>query len=287
VPRNDVVQGRAFNRLTWYGARGALIETFQMFGGLNWTWQYDTFIADAIEGNGSLNATLTLRGGWKLNSEGLLGFYDFLPANYANYEVDQGGTLVPYQPPGGVDGARSLSFSVTTPTFQLVNANAKVTRSRGPIFAEAALGYETRVTGGLTLRPTNSIRFTSSATYSSITRDRDGSEYARTIIPRLKLEYQPMRSLFFRVVTEYVAQRRAALEDARTGDPLVISGAPSTAVESNGLRMDWLASFEPVPGTVAFLGYGSTLEDNQAFGFNSMSRTVDGFFLKLAYQFRY
>jgi hypothetical protein len=89
------------------------------------------------------------------------------------------------------------------------------------------------------------------------------------------------------VVTEYVAQRRAALEDARTGDPLVIGGTPSTALESNGLRMDWLASFEPVPGTVAFLGYGSTLEDDQAFGFNGMSRTVDGFFLKLAYQFRY
>jgi len=287
VPRNDVVQGRAFNRLTWYGGRGALIETFQMFGGLNWTWQYDTFIKDAIEGNGSLNATLTLRGGWRLNSEGQLGFYDFLPANYSNYEVDQGGTLSPYQPPSGVDGARSVTFSVTTPTFQVVNANARVTRTRGPIFAEAALGYETRVTGGVTLRPTNSIRLTSSATYSRITRDRDGSEYARTIIPRVKLEYQPIRSLFFRVVSEYVAQRRAALEDARTGDPLVVGGTPSTAIEANGLRTDWLVSFEPTPGTVAFLGYGSTLEDNQAFGFNSMSRTVDGFFLKLAYQFRY
>ena len=133
----------------------------------------------------------------------------------------------------------------------------------------------------------SSIRLTSSATYSHITRHRDGSEYARTIIPRVKLEFQPIRSLFFRVVSEYVAQRRAALEDARTGDPLVVGGTPSTAIEVNGLRTDWLVSFEPTPGTVAFFGYGSTLEDNQAFGFNSMSRTVDGFFLKLAYQFRY
>ena len=33
-------------------------------------------------------------------------------------------------------------------------------------------------------------------------RARDGSEYARTIIPRLKVEYQPTRSLFVRVVSD-------------------------------------------------------------------------------------
>ena len=40
------------------------------------------------------------------------------------------------------------------------------------------------------------------------------------------------------------------------------------------------------PGTVAFFGYGASLDDTQAFGFNSMQRVSDGFFLKLAYQIR-
>ena len=287
VPRNDIIQGHLFNRFSWYGGRGALLETFQVIIQPTAIWRYSTFLQDAIEGTVAIDGSTTLRGGWKLTPRVEYGFTDFQPEDYANYEVNQGGTLAPYQPLDAINDAGALSFSATTPTLRLLNANAKVSRARGAIFAEGSRGYETRVTGGLTLRPTGSIRLTSSATYSHITRDRDGSEYARTIIPRIKLEYQPMRSLFFRVVTEYVAQRRAALEDARTGDPLVIDGSPSTAVESNGLRMDWLASFEPVPGTVAFLGYGSSLEDNQAFGFNGMSRTVDGFFLKLAYQFRY
>ena len=287
VPRNDVVDVHIFNRLSWYGKPGALIESFQIFGGPRMIWHYDSFLDNAIEGLTNVDGTLTLRGGWKLGPRVEFGFVDFEQDDYSQYEVDQNGTQVPYDPLTGVDDAGALAFSVTTPTLQLLNANAKVSRSRGPIFAEGSKGYETRISGGLTLRPTNSIRLTSSATYSRITRDRDGSEFARTVIPRIKLEYQPFRSLFFRVVTEYVAQRRAALEDARTGDPLVISGAPSTAVESNGLRTDWLASFEPVPGTVAFFGYGSTVEDDQAFGFNDMSRSVDGFFLKLAYQFRY
>jgi hypothetical protein len=161
-----------------------------------------------------------------------------------------------------------------------------VSRSRGAIFAEASRGYETRITGSLSLRPTGSIRLTASNTYSRITRDRDGSEFARTIIPRVKLEYQPNRSLFFRVVGEYVAQRQAALEDARTGDSLVVGGTPSAPQASNRLRLDWLISFEPTTGTVAFLGYGSSLDDVSPFKFRRMQRASDGFFVKLAYQIR-
>jgi hypothetical protein len=131
------------------------------------------------------------------------------------------------------------------------------------------------------------VRIAGSNTYSRITRRRDGSEFARTIIPRLKIEYQPSRPLFFRAVGEYVSQRRAPLQDAQTGAPLLIGGQPQPFQEENGLRMDFLASFEPSPGTVAFLGYGSTLLDSSAFGFEDLFRANDGFFVKLAYQFRW
>jgi hypothetical protein len=56
--------------------------------------------------------------------------------------------------------------------------------------------------------------------------------------------------------------------------------------EFNGFRLDLLASFEPTPGTVAFLGYGSSLESDREFNWSRLERVNDGFFLKLAYQLR-
>lgn len=46
-------------------------------------------------------------------------------------------------------------------------------------------------------------------------------------------------------------------------------------------------SFEPTPGTVAFFGYGTSLEKNRAtYGATDFERASDGCFVKLAYQFR-
>jgi len=124
------------------------------------------------------------------------------------------------------------------------------------------------------------------AVFSQLVRVRNGSEFARTVIPRLKMEYQPRRSLFFRIIGEYRSQRQASLEDPRTGELLIVDGDYSTPQKINGLRVDFLISYEPTPGTVAFFGYGSSLESDQSFGITDLTRTSDGFFLKLAYQFR-
>jgi hypothetical protein len=114
----------------------------------------------------------------------------------------------------------------------------------------------------------------------------DGREFARTTIPRLKVEYQPRRSLFFRAIGEYRSERRVALTDPASGAPLFVAGAAQPATEFNGLRVDLLASFEPTPGTVAFLGYGSSLETDAEFNWSRLERRSDGFFVKLAYQIR-
>jgi hypothetical protein len=55
------------------------------------------------------------------------------------------------------------------------------------------------------------------------------------------------------------------------------------------LRTDWLVSYEPTPGTVAFFGYGDTRDTFDTSGsasFSDLQRRSDGFFVKLAYQFR-
>jgi hypothetical protein len=156
-----------------------------------------------------------------------------------------------------------------------------------PIYAEASNGRQLRTAASLTVRPAQSVRIEGSLAATHITRERDGSEYAQSAIPRLKIEYQPRRSLFFRVVTEYQFNDRDALCDPATGWPIYVDGAPAAAQESNGLRTDILFSFEPTPGTVVFVGYGASFaKDPYLYQASGYTRTTDGFFVKLAYVFR-
>lgn len=287
VPRSNVVEARAFNRLSFYGARGALVESVSAFFGPTRVWTYDGFGRDApIEGEETLRLNADMRGGWEVSNSYRREFVVFDPEAYAAYTVGRDGERTPFAPAARLSGAFGLSFSVTTPTWQKVNASVEVSRNETAIFPEAAEGLERRYTATVGARPTASIRVDLTAVHSTIDRARDGREFARTILPRLKLEYQPRRSLFFRVVAEYRAQRQAALEDARTGGALFIGGQLAAAQEVNELRLDWLASFEPTPGTAAYFGYGSAMDSPTAFGLNDLRRTNDGFFVKLAYQIR-
>jgi hypothetical protein len=107
----------------------------------------------------------------------------------------------------------------------------------------------------------------------------------------LKLEYQLSRPVFLRFVGQYDGLKVDALrDDSRTGDPILIRTAggfqPVSAVERGGLRIDWLFSYQPNPGTVFFAGYGSSLGSEHLFRPDALRRTSDGFFLKLSYLFR-
>ena len=228
----------------------------------------------------------TLRKGWQASTSLRREFWTFDPSTYASYTVVRAGVPVAYDAPRKLNGTYGATFSVTTPTWQKMNARLENARSQTPIFPEAAEGHESRWTATASLRPIASIRADLSLVRSRITRDRDDSEFAQTTLPRLKVEYQPRRSLFVRMIGEYRSQRQAALFDARTGELLYIGGVPSSSQQQRGLRLDWLASYEPTPGTAAYFGYGSALDSPGAFAFNDLRRLNDGFFLKLAYQIR-
>jgi hypothetical protein len=289
VPRNNIVEGHAFNRFSIYGSRGSLVESVNLFLGPDYIWNYQDFCTDTpIEGGESVNVNVHMRGGWIVNLRGARQFFRFDPKQYEDYEVQRpDGSVETYVPPRILNGSFSGTFAVYTPTYRKFNGSLEVQRNNGAIFEEAADGNETRVTAGLSIRPTESIRIETTGIISHITRVRDGSEFARTVIPRFKVEYQPRRSLFFRVVAEYRSQRQSALEDARTGDRLIIGGVPGTPEKFNALRLDLLASYQPTPGTVAFVGYGSSLETESTFGLTDLRRANDGFFVKLAYLFRH
>ncbi len=287
VPRNDIVSAHAFNRFTAYGGRGAALENFTVFFGPSRVWRHRDFgHTGAIEGGESANFNLTFRGGWSVRSELARNFFAFDEAAYVGYEVDRGAILEPFVPPARADDLFGAGIDLETPTFQLFDASAGVSYREVPIFAEAGAGRELRTTAVLALRPGDQIRLEARGTVSRITRARDGSEFAKTVIPRLQLEYQPLRALFFRFIGEYRSTRLEALTDPATGDPLVVAGVPAAAAEMGAAQLDWLASFEPTPGTVAFLGYGLTLGSDRALRLAGMDRVGDVLFLKLAYQFR-
>ena len=291
VPRTGVVMGHGFNRFSWYGVRGALMEQFTVFGGLQQLWRYSDFPGHKpLEGDANVNLSLRLRGGWNVNGTIADAFARFDPANYAGYKVAPptavgtfGGDFVPAS---GVFAAWSSSLSVGTPLFQHYEASLRVAGGATPIYPEAARGSMLELTGSLTIRPTHSVRIFNTLAYSRLRRASDGSEFGRTIIPRVKVEVQPSRSLFFRVVAEYRSQRQSALQDPATGGGLMLNGTPFPATATNQLRMDWLASYQPHPGTVVFLGYGSTLDGDESLSFRNLRRTQDGFFAKVAYLFR-
>jgi hypothetical protein len=179
------------------------------------------------------------------------------------------------------------NLTVKTPIFRTFNAQVDAQQGPVAIFAEGSGGRETRLSATLSARPTGSIRMEATATYSRITRQRDGSEFARTLIPRFKIEYQATRSVFFRMIAEYQSQQQAVLLDAVDGLPLVVGGQSPPAQSTTGLRLDWLASYKPTPGTVAFFGYGSSLAHDHLNPLSaSLQPTSGGFFLKIAYQIR-
>ncbi|PYO73286.1 MAG: hypothetical protein DMD67_15880 [Gemmatimonadetes bacterium] len=83
-------------------------------------------------------------------------------------------------------------------------------------------------------------------------------------------------------------------DDSRTGgggailirDPVTGTFTRTAATASNAFRVDWLFSYHPTPGTVGYLGYGSSLIEPTAFRFRDLTRVSDGFFVKLSYLFR-
>jgi hypothetical protein len=290
VPRAGVVEAHAFNRFTLYGGRGAFVENFTLFLGPSRFWNYgDLFRESPIEGSELVGGYTIFRGGWRANYGVFRQLVIFDRSRFTGLQTPLPitGLLIPYDAPRELSNLWGDSASLTTPVFGKWQAKLGAASFSTPIFDEGSEGQQTRVSASLAMRPTANVRVEALGVYARIRRERDDSEFARSIIPRLKVEYQPTRALFFRAVGEWRDDRRDALRDARTGAPLYDANDELIPPRlARALRADWLISYEPTPGTVAFLGYGSTMEAPPGTSWSDARRTEDGVFLKLAYQFR-
>ena len=289
VNRTGIIEARAINRTSFYGAQGALVQTYGSFYSFDRIWNNTGRGHGLAESSESILPSATLRGGWQLSGAVGHSYFAFDPSLYTGLTVersigavtDTAAFIVPPPEKNEWNG----SFRVTTPTYRRFTGTASITKGQVPIFREAAPGSSSRMDATLDVRPTTAIRSSLQFSRLTIGRKADGSRFSSETIPRIKVEYQVSPPIFLRLVGQYAARSRAPLED-RDGNPILVNGVLDSGSTTNEFSTDWLFSYRPVPGTLVYLGYGSTLEEPREFRFQDLRRTRDGFFGKISYLFR-
>jgi hypothetical protein len=289
VNRTGIIEAKVFNRLSFYGSQGALVQTYGSFFGWDRIWNNAGAGHGLAESTESITPSATIRGGWNLSGAVTHSYFAFDPSLYSGLTVEQSvGPVVDtasFVVPPPEKNEWGVSFRVATPTYRTFSGAASITESQVPIFSEAAPGNSSRIDAALDVRPTTAIRSSVSFSRLIIARKSDGSRFSSETIPRIKVEYQVSPPIFLRLVSQYAARSRSRLED-RNGNPILVNGVLDSGSTTNEFSTDWLFSYRPVPGTLVYLGYGSALEEPREFRFQNLRRTRDGFFGKISYLFR-
>ena len=302
ISRRGIVQLGFNHAYSFYGKPGSTIERATATFNLRGRWAYQDFIdGNFIQDRQMfLGGNFRLRGGWNLSGTLIREKFGYDPNIYRDYAVEryENGaivdTLIPYGPKEGINN-KDLSLTVESPRVGPLSFRVNYIFGHDDNFFEWSPAAVRIVNGTMQLRPTSQLRLDGSYIQQWYQRLSDETVVGVTHIPRLKLEYQVTRAIFVRVVGEYVSQQRDSLrDDARTNDPILIRDpndgiykrSLALARESNSMRADWLFSYQPVPGTVFFFGYGGSYTEVNRFKFDGVDRLNDGFFLKGSYLFR-
>lgn len=299
ISRTDYVTNSAVPSYTVVGKPGSWMESFNANVYLGATW--DRF-RDFTAGHGpdtrqaDFATGLTLRGGWQIGFGWSIESFGYPSQLYANYWVERvRGAVVDTVPFTGTPHLPNLDFagSFQTPNLQNLSVTSSLLVGKDDNFFEWASGR--LVLGNLDLiwRPTGRLRTELIYDHQQVNRLTDGSSVSTIRIPRLKVEYQLARPIFLRVIGQYTSNRTDALRDDSRTEGAILFRNPatgaftrSTASTVNTFQLNWLFSYHPTPGTVGYLGYGASLDEPTPFRFRGLSRTTDGFFVKLSYLFR-
>ena len=300
LSQGDLAQLSLGPSFTFYGRSGAFIERFNGSVSGTYSWAYPRFTAGAPARDRQywFNGAWTIRGGCNLSATGFVESFGFDERLYKDYRLEVPSATGTDTVPFGIKRrlpVRALMIRAKTPEVGGLAFDGFAAYGRDPNYLEWSTSEIVFARLGLTYRPTEKLRFESGVPILIHYRRTDGTRVDDAVIPRLKMEYQVSRSVFLRFVGEYRSSYQDDLrDDARTDHPILIRD-PVDGVfkrslalghESNSLRVDWLFSFQPTPGTVFFAGYGSSLAEEEAFRFRGLARTRDGFFTKLSYLFR-
>jgi hypothetical protein len=299
ISRPGIAHANLNHRVTVYGKRTGLVESFTGDVSLDGTWQYDRFVnGEGIQDQKlHFNTNTRLQGGWQVGASILVESFGYPDDVYADYALELprsggGADTVPFT---GTPTIPNLDYvlSLDTPEFSHFAGNLFLLWGRDENFYEWASADIVIANFTLDWRPTDKLRMQGIYQLQSVARRTDGKTVNVQRSPRVKLEYQLSRPIFLRLVGEYTTERQAALrDDTRTGAPILIFDHEADAYVRadpfgrRSFRGDFLFSYQPTPGTVLFAGYGSTLRDPTELGRARLLRSQDGFFLKLSYLFQ-
>jgi len=302
ISRRGIAQLGFNHALNFFGKPGATFERATFSVNLRGRWAYRDFVhgGPIQDRQGFLGASFRLRGGWILSGTGIAERFGYDSTLYRDYAVERRengqvvDTMVPYGPKPGIHN-RDLSLTVESPRVGPIGFRINYIFGHDDNFFEWSPAAVRIVNATIQVRPTAQLRLDGSYIQQWYQRLSDETVVGVTHIPRLKLEYQVSRAVFVRAVGEYVSQKRDSLrDDARTNDPILIRDPAdgiykrqlALARQANTMRADLLFSYQPVPGTVFFLGYGGSYVEAERFQFSGVDRLNDGFFLKASYLFR-
>ncbi len=299
IARPGIVTSVLDHQVTRYGRSGGAVESFTTDLFLLGRWQYRHFTAGRAADDRELHVNLTavLRGGWSVTTGAFFESFGYDSTLYANYALQhRANGVTDTLPFAGTPHITNfdLALSVTTPQFKRFSGNVLILPAiQDENFFEWAPARILIVEASADCRPTTQLRLSASYNHQEYWRKSDGSTVGLRRIPRLKVEYQLSRPIFVRLVGQYDSQWRDSLrDDSRSNDPILIRDpttgnyARATTQTNNAVRVDWLISYHPNPGTVLYAGYGDSMTEPQPLAFHGLHPTSDGFFVKLSYLFR-
>jgi Domain of unknown function (DUF5916) len=298
INRTGIAQMAVTNQMLAYGPEGGWWQRFTSDVVLDGTWIYDQLLAGKASQDRKLhfNQNLALRGGWRVGASLLLESFGYDERLYRDYVVARpsAGGMV-FEPYVGTPRLpnRDYVISFEVPARRGLTAEGFFLWGKDENFFEWSSADIVFANASAIWRPTSQLRIEGRYQLQSFKRRTDGSYVGIRRIPRLRVEYQATRFVFLRLIAEHDASFRDALrDDSRTGLPIFVrdprgglTRADRTATAR--LRLDWLFSYQPTPGTVVFAGYGSSLEESDAPARpRGYRRISDGFFAKISYLFR-
>jgi hypothetical protein len=298
ISRAGVANISLDHRVTFYAPPGGLVETYG--GDIRYvgTWNYRNLTrgGSAEDRRLQFNATATLHGGWQVGAATYLEFYGYDSTLYKNYYlasingVDTTFTHFPHQ--HDIPNT-DLVLTLYSPQFAHFSFNIVELWGHDENYYEWTMADVQLPSVGVTWQPTPQFRLNGTFNGAYYWRYSDRTLVARNFIPRIQTEYQVTRTTFVRIVGEYNAAYQDNLRDAgRTNQPIFYRNAstgrftPATTYATNVFSGSLLLSYRPVPGTVAFIGYGNDSNEPSALRFTGLRRKADNFFVKFSYLFR-
>jgi hypothetical protein len=299
IGRRNVVDYAVSNNWTFFRPVGSRVETWGFTVRGQGTGPYRAFVTGRASQDRKLHMTsnAAIKGGWRVSGGFFFENFGFDPDLYANYyiERDLGAVKDTVKFTGAGDPRLhnvDLTLNIATPEWGKFSGDIFYVGGKDENFDEWQSGLIHIVTGNVRWRPTDQLRVEGQYQHQEFNRWTDGTTVSIRKVPRLKVEYQATRTIFFRLVGQYDTQEKLdRRDDGRTNDPLLIlngdgSYSRLSGFKRNRVRADWLFSYQPTPGTVFFLGYGSSLDEPEPLKFRQLTRVQDGLFVKWSYLYR-